>query len=176
MVPAIIDFEASGLGRGSYPIEVGYVLEDGRSACCLIRPEPDWTSWCADAQRLHGIPRALLLERGRPAVEVARLLNAALAGRTLYTDAWGNDYSWMSLLFDAAGLVPRFRLQPLQQLLSENQQRVWDSVRGQAAAELDLARHRASSDARVLQATFVRTQTQGGVLAPLPHAGMRPVA
>jgi hypothetical protein len=157
MVPAIIDFEASGLGRGSYPIEVGYILEDGRSACYLIRPEPDWSSWCADAQRLHGIPRALLQERARPVREVASLLNAALAGRTLYTDAWGNDYSWMSLLFDAAGLVPRFRLQPLSLLLTEAQQSAWGALRDEVAAELALVRHRASTDARVLQATWLRS-------------------
>ncbi|MET0379714.1 MAG: hypothetical protein ABW049_12050, partial [Spongiibacteraceae bacterium] len=60
MIPAILDFEASGLGGGTYPIEVGYVLGDGRSACYLIRPEPDWQGWSADAEKLHGISRALL--------------------------------------------------------------------------------------------------------------------
>jgi hypothetical protein len=39
-VPAILDVEASGFGRGSYPVEVGYVLEDGVSQCMLVRPEP----------------------------------------------------------------------------------------------------------------------------------------
>ena len=37
-VPTILDLEASGFGRDSYPIEVGYVLPDGSSFCSLIRP------------------------------------------------------------------------------------------------------------------------------------------
>lgn len=41
--PAVLDVEASGFGRYSYPIEVGYALPDGRVFCTLIRPEPHWT-------------------------------------------------------------------------------------------------------------------------------------
>ncbi len=39
-LPTVIDVEASGFGAGSYPIEVGVAFPDGRSWCCLIRPEP----------------------------------------------------------------------------------------------------------------------------------------
>ena len=35
-----LDFEASSLGKRSYPIEVGWVFEDGRSEAHLIRPAP----------------------------------------------------------------------------------------------------------------------------------------
>jgi len=170
-VPAVMDIEASGLGRGNYPIEVGYVLSDGRSACYLIRPEPEWTFWNDDAQRLHGISPELLQRHGRAAGDVARLLNSALAGLTLYSDAWGNDYSWLSLLFEHADLVPRFRLQPLQLLLSDSQKRLWNDMRAQVCVDLDLSRHRASSDARILQETYLRTLMAVGDVAPLlPHA------
>ncbi len=157
MIPAIMDFEASGLGAGSYPIEVGYVLGDGRSGCFLIRPEADWQHWCEEAAQLHGISRELLQRRGRAPREIALALNERLGGATLYSDAWGNDYTWMSLLFDRANLTPRFRLQPLQQLLSEHQQRLWSTTRAEVAHELALERHRASSDARLLQQTYLRT-------------------
>ena len=30
-LPIIIDIEASGFGRGSYPIEIGYHMPDGES-------------------------------------------------------------------------------------------------------------------------------------------------
>lgn len=155
--PAILDFEASGLGRGSYPIEVGYVLADGRTGCQLIRPEPEWQAWDPAAERLHGIGRAQLLRHGRPAREVARQLNRELRGETLYTDAWGNDLTWLSLLFDAAGLVPLFRLEPLRALLDERQQRLWHDAHRAVMRELALERHRASADARILQQTYLRT-------------------
>lgn len=41
-LPTILDIEASGFGRGSYPIEVGFVAGDGTLFCGLVRPEPDW--------------------------------------------------------------------------------------------------------------------------------------
>lgn len=158
VIPAVLDFEASGLGAGSYPIEVGYVLADGRSFCSLIRPESDWLGWSADAEQLHGISRAMLQQHGRPALDVARALNDQLLGLTLYSDAWGNDFTWLSLLFEGAGLVPRFRLQPLHALLDEGQQQRWNAARIEVSAELALGRHRASSDALILQQTFLRTR------------------
>ncbi len=157
MVPAILDFEASGLGRGSYPIEVGYVMSDGGSGCMLIKPEADWLKWNAEAELLHGIPRTQLLRNGRGVVDVARSLNAALAGLTLYSDAWGNDQTWLALLFDRAGFSAQFRLEALRALLSEAQATIWHSTRQVVARELALARHRASSDARILQQTYLRT-------------------
>jgi hypothetical protein len=157
VIPAILDFEASGLGRGSYPIEVGYILADGSSDCMLIRPEPDWQSWDPEAERLHGIDREQLVQHGRPVREVASQLNRELRGETLYTDAWGSDLSWLSLLFDAADLVPLFRLESLRTLLDEPRQRHWHSVHRAVISELALGRHRASADARALQQTYLRT-------------------
>ncbi len=39
---AFIDVEASSLSEYSFPIEVGWVLEDGTGTSYLIRPEPTW--------------------------------------------------------------------------------------------------------------------------------------
>ena len=44
-LPCVIDIEASGVGRRSYPIEVGYVMPDARAVCMLIRPADDWQHW-----------------------------------------------------------------------------------------------------------------------------------
>ena len=55
-VPACLDMEASGFGRHSYPIEVGFVLGDGQSWCTLIRPAADWTHWDPAAERLTASP------------------------------------------------------------------------------------------------------------------------
>lgn len=111
VAPAILDMEASGFGRNSYPIEVGYVLPYGQSFCTLIRPASDGTHWDAAAQALHGISRDLMIERGRSVAQVAAHLNEHLQGLTVYSDGWANDYRWLAALFDAANQQPTFRLE-----------------------------------------------------------------
>ena len=147
----VIDVEASGFGRHSYPIEVGFVREDGLGWCSLIQPAPDWLHWDADAERVHGIARAALLEHGRPPAEVARRLNDDLGGRTVYCDGWAHDYTWLGQLFETAGLVPRFRLESVNTLLDDDHLAQLDTLRVDGFSALGIARHRASSDARALQ-------------------------
>lgn len=168
MIPSILDIEASAFGAGSYPVEIGYVLADGSCDCMIIRPEPEWLRWDDDAADLHGLSRELLLRCGLPVREVAERLNRRLVGLHLYSDAWGNDFSWLSLLFETAGLLQRFKLQPLREILDEQQVAQWHVTRDQVERELALPRHRASGDARVLQQTWLRTRAQSlaGVVAP----------
>ena len=154
--PAVLDVEASGFGRNSYPIEVGFVLPDGHSYCTLVRPEPHWTHWDEKAEQLHHIPRTIILQRGLPAQEVARKLNDKLRGQTVYSDGWSNDYSWIGALFDAADMTPQFKLENLRVLLDEEEANQWHIVKQQISAERGAQRHRASSDARLLQLTLQR--------------------
>jgi hypothetical protein len=157
-IPAILDMEASGFGRASYPIEVGYALPDGQTFCTLIQPTPEWTHWDASAEALHRIPRSAVLQRGRNVKDVAQHLNEHLGGRTVYCDGWANDYSWLAALYDAAGKRPAFRLEHLRTLLNEREASHWHDTKEQVARELHLQRHRASSDARVLQITLQRVR------------------
>ena len=154
-VPSIIDIEASGFGRGSYPIEIGYVLADGRSACMLVRPTPDWRHWDGTAEALHHITRDVLETHGQPVEAVAERLNAELAGLTLYSDGWGNDFTWLSALYDAAERTPSFKVDSLLSLLSEDEIARWDRTKRAVFARAPQARHRASADARLLQETVV---------------------
>lgn len=154
--PTVLDVEASGFGRKSYPIEVGFVLPNGHSFCSLIYPEPEWTHWDPQAESVHHISRSLLLERGRPVSEVARLLNSELRGQTVYSDGWANDYSWLGALFDVAGLSPGFKLENLRALLREDEADHWHEVKAQITRERGAQRHRASADARLLQLTLQR--------------------
>ncbi len=62
--PCVIDIEASGFGHDSYPIEVGYVLADGRARCMLVAPVPGWTHWDESAAQVHGITGAALQAHG----------------------------------------------------------------------------------------------------------------
>lgn len=150
-LPAILDIEASGFGRGSYPIEVGFCGANGALFCALISPQPDWQHWDASAEKLHGITRELLRRHGRPVRWMAEQLNARLAGQTVYCDGWGQDYPWLSRLFDAAELPLRFKLDDLRRLLDEAEALRWRGVVDTVRQRQRLTRHRASSDARVLQ-------------------------
>ncbi len=163
-LPCIIDIEASGFGRGSYPIEIGFVLPDGSAFCTLVLPDATWTHWDGDAERIHGISRSLLQRHGRKAAEVAAELNQRLAGRAVYCDNWAHDYAWLAQLFEAAGTGPRFHLHHLRELLSESAAARFDDVRDIVSRNLQLRRHRASSDARVLQLSLAKVW-QGGARA-----------
>lgn len=158
--PAIIDIEASGFGKGSYPIEVGFVLPDGRSECTLILPAAHWTHWDCRAESVHGITRDTLLQHGKTISDVALMLNRTLRGMTVYSDAWSHDYTWLSVLYDEAGMVPSFRLEHLVTLMTEHDADQWNATRAEVERELQLNRHRASSDARVLQGTWLRLNRQ----------------
>lgn len=160
MAPIIIDIEASGFGKGSYPIEVGLVLPDGTPHCFLISPDRNWTAWDPEAEELHGITRNTLTSYGRPIVDIAWRLNELLRGKTVYSDAWSYDMSWMGKLYDAAHMHQSFRIASLQELIDEEQMSAWAQTRDRVVSDLALRRHRASGDARILQETWRRLQAQ----------------
>lgn len=153
--PAVIDVEASGFGAGSYPIEVGCALPDGRSYCALIRPVDEWTHWSASAEAVHGISREMLLEHGLPPLSVAIRLNTLLGSGTIYTDAWEHDYAWLATLHEAARVPPTYRLEHLVRITPMVEARLWNEIRADVERSLKVRRHRASADARVLQMTWM---------------------
>jgi hypothetical protein len=104
-----LDFEASSLGKRSYPIEVAWVFEDGRSESYLICPAQDWTDWDERAEAIHHISRSHLVAKGSPHGVVARRMLEELSGHDLLASAPSWDGKWMSALLRAAGL-PRHSL------------------------------------------------------------------
>lgn len=156
-VPAILDIEASGFGRGSYPVEVGVAMPDRTVVSFLIAPQDDWTHWSEEAESLHGLSRELLREKGFTPRQVAEQLNVMLEGQVAYSDGWGVDSGWLALLFYYAGMPQAFKLDTLTRILTEPQLIHWDDTRDQLFAEHDGRRHRAGHDARILQDTYVKT-------------------
>ncbi|MEJ1392572.1 MAG: hypothetical protein RPU34_17065, partial [Candidatus Sedimenticola sp. (ex Thyasira tokunagai)] len=73
-------------------------------------------------------------------------------------DAWGHDSSWLGKLYNAAGVSQEFRLESIRYLMSEQQTKSWHETKEQVLRELNLPRHRASSDALVIQETFKQTR------------------
>jgi hypothetical protein len=155
--PFIIDVEASGFGSSSYPIEIGVALNDGRKFCTLISPAPDWTHWDDEAEKVHKVTRDTLKTYGKPIQEVADQLNEMLAGMTLYSDGWVVDKPWLTTLFHAAGRPMKFSVSPLEMILSEKQMAAWHETKDKVSIEMNLARHRASNDAWIIQETFRKT-------------------
>ena len=116
---AFLDLEASGLGPKSWPIEVGWGLVDGAVQSLLIRPSDDWPrdQWDTAAEALHGIKFNELTKNGRPIADVCAQLNAALAGKIVYSDAPDWDGFWLFRLFDAGGVRQEFALRDFAELL-----------------------------------------------------------
>lgn len=153
--PVVIDIEASGFGRGSYPIEIGLAMADTSTRSVLIKPLPIWTHWDAQAETLHGLSRQQLIDEGYPPKVVARYLNRLLRGQTIYSDAWGYDQTWLATLFNRAELQPRFRIDTLMRIVSEPQKALWNEARQHLEAQLETPRHRAAIDAELIQQTFI---------------------
>lgn len=101
-----LDFEASALLPGSYPIQVGWCDEDGIGEEHLIRPEIGWTEWDYNSQQIHGITQGDLAIKGVPAADVARRVIAALAGHEVYSDAPGWDGGWLDTLLEVGDYPP----------------------------------------------------------------------
>ena len=104
-----LDFEASSLSDDSFPVEVAWFFEDGRSRAHLLRPVAGWTDWSAEAERIHGLSRARLETEGASVEAVAREMVDTLTGHRLYASAPSWDGKWLSVLLRGAGL-PRHAL------------------------------------------------------------------
>ena len=159
-IPAIIDLEASGFGRGSYPIEVGIAMPDGSTHALLIKPAASWTHWDAKAEAIHGISREHLFEHGKSVREVAIFLNEICAGQTLYSDAWSFDSSWLGNLYNEAEIVQRFRLDTLTRLLTQSELDRWSNTKDAMAEQLNIQLHRAKNDVKLLRETFKKIKSE----------------
>jgi len=156
-VPNIIDVEASGFGGASYPIEIGVVLDNGERYCSLITPAQAWTFWKEEAEQVHHISREMLYKHGKPLEVVAEELNVFLSNQTVYSDGWVVDSPWVHLLFDTAHTPQKFKLSPLEMILTESQMEIWHETKDKLLQASEHKRHRASFDADIIQKTFVKT-------------------
>jgi hypothetical protein len=135
-----LDFEASSLSKQSYPIEVAWVFQDGRSESHLIAPAPGWEDWSESAEAIHGINRDLLLNEGEPHDAVANRMVEALSGHDLFASAPSWDGKWMSYLLRTSGF-PRhtLKLRDTVEALRETATEILTPVL--SAARLDVEVH-----------------------------------
>jgi len=151
--PIVIDVEASGFGPSSCPIEVELLLEGGTPLCFLVCPHDEWTQWDEAATQVHKIPREAFYTRGLAVTAVAEHPDGILCTSTVYSDGWSFDRTWLAILFEFAGRIPRFKPESTPTLLDEAQAALWHPVVDAVA----LTRHRASADASIVQQALPHT-------------------
>ena len=98
-----LDIEASSLLPGGHPIELAWVNQDGEGESYLVRPEPTWTLWSKESERVHGISCQTLAAEGIPAADVARRAMEILGVQDMLvcSDAPGFDGRWLATLLAA---------------------------------------------------------------------------
>ncbi|MFZ3192544.1 MAG: hypothetical protein WA154_04960 [Moraxellaceae bacterium] len=161
-MPVFLDFEASSLASGSYPIEVAWGSSEDSIESHLISPAAisTWTDWSIVAQQLHCLTREQLLSEGQPPIWVARRMNEQLADQIVYTDNPDYDGFWLDQLFKrSAGLKAKFRLAHIDDLLLDlistdtaDRARAVDVLRAMKpmARQSVAGQHRASFDVQYL--------------------------
>jgi len=162
--PIVIDLESSGLGKESYPIEVGFILEDGvEKHSWLIKREPGWNHWDPVAQNIHNITRQDITDNGLYAPDVANLLNKHLAGKTAYSDCREYDEFWIDVLFDKVGIKREFHVGSIQSLFSGNvHHAIFYKIRNDLYKKT--VRHRAENDAVVIQEAYIQSLGETDIL------------
>ncbi len=156
--PSIIDIESSGFGPDSYPIEIGVALSRGQRYSTLVQPVESWDYWDPKAESIHGLSRENLQNYGKPIRQIAEELNALLGTETVYSDGWVVDAPWVDKLFYFAFLARSFRVSPLENVLTEEQMAIWHTTKDEIVSANQIRRHRASTDAMLIQETYVRTR------------------
>lgn len=118
----IIDFEASSLSPGSYPIEVAWGDSLKTVTSYLLNPVKmkNWTDWSSKSCGFHGITRDRLLQKGRDPKQVARQMIEALAGKPVYSDEPRFDTMWKDRLLIDSGYDPTLiRIKNLKYFLNK---------------------------------------------------------
>jgi len=148
----VIDFEASGLTKNSYPIEVG-VTNGKLEYQAIIRPYEHWTHWSEEAETIHHISRDSLLSEGISPNHIAIELNNLLVAQVVYCDSLHWDRFWCNVLFSDSGMSPSFKLVDIQELVSNSDSVLEAFLEHKSKLESSgrFALHRALDDARIIQ-------------------------
>jgi len=147
----IIDFEASGLSKQSYPIEVG--LTNGSDEYqALIKPMAHWQYWSDEAEAVHTLSKSQLESDGLNPAHVAHTLNNKLSGQPVYCDSVQWDGFWCNVLFADNSIHQQFEILDIEELLkdSDDHLEVFLAVRSQLENADEYTVHRALDDAKII--------------------------
>jgi len=117
-----LDFEASSLDSDSYPIEIGWVGEDGQGESYLIQPHWSWRGWSKPSERVHQISQDML-HTATPADTVARRAQSVLSNSLIISDQPEFEQYWLETLMRVIG-APPFRVSSIHSLVGQEIKRV----------------------------------------------------
>lgn len=156
-----IDFEASCLGSGTYPIEVGVcrwrspeTTIEGWST--LIRPVESWSKegrWSPASQEIHGI-REVELAAGLSPTDAILALNQIVGSRAAYCDGGPYDLHWARMLSRASSVAATFKIGDFDMLTASCDQLGY--MRLHRWLDRASPRHRARDDAERLMKSLAR--------------------
>jgi hypothetical protein len=149
-----LDFEASALTPGSWPVEIGYAwIAQGRvrSRASLIAPRPEWSmdDWSASAAGVHGISQAELADA--PAADAVAAETDAFADFDVVSDNPRWEQVWLDRL--RTGRDRRIEVRPLARVIAERLDEDAASTLACALFRSELP-HRAGPDAERLAAAW----------------------
>lgn len=146
----VIDFEASGLSKKSYPIEVG-ITNGIDNYNALIKPMSHWSYWEEKAEIIHNIPLNEVMRNGKDSLSVANELNNLLKNSIVYCDNIQWDGFWLNVLFSDNGLSPTFKILDIQDILKTGRQwRLFESKMEELEISNIYKKHRALDDAKAI--------------------------
>lgn len=154
----VIDFEASGLSKKSYPIQVG-VTNGTTEYQSLIKPLRHWQHWDLEAAKIHNIPYHMLLDQGRDTETVAQELNEILAGQVVYCDSIEWDGFWGNVLFSDSGIHQKLIIKDIKELLNNPDSKLSRYLETKEALEKsgDYTLHSALDDAKIIWRSLIST-------------------
>lgn len=161
-----LDFEASSLSWDSYPIEIAWGSSTKNIKSYLISPKSikEWTDWNDEAQKLHGIERTMLLEKGIEPAIICNEFEQSVKGAEIYTDNPCWDAMWLYKLFFFSGRdIPPVDIKHFDELLSsivcpniENRVKglyICLKLKSKVSNEMKI-KHKASADVEYLIKTY----------------------
>ena len=150
----VIDFEASGLSKKSYPIEVG-VTNGVEHYTALIKPLSHWTYWETEAETIHNITLDDVMKNGDDSLTVINKLNDILKNAKIYCDNIQWDGFWLNVLFSDNGVSPTFEILDIQDILKTGRQwRLFESKINELEESNIYRKHRALDDAKVIHSSL----------------------
>ena len=157
----IIDFEASSLTAGSYPIEVGVCrwtspAQTIEGCSTLIKPTPEWSkdgTWWSSSQEIHGIGAAEL-RGGLDPSSTIDALNDIIGENIAFCDGGAHDLRWLQPLVNASALQPTWALGDFNHLALRLDQLGY--MRLVRWLDRSPCRHRARDDAERLMKAIAR--------------------
>jgi len=114
---AVLDFESSGIGPNTWPVEVGWITgADQTPTSRLIRPHERFSQryWMPAAEAMHGLSYQHLLDHGLEPHLVLAELTAQLENHLVVSDNPRHDHAWLTRLCDVCSAKPPFDIHPLE--------------------------------------------------------------